>query len=469
MDNIVEWFASTHTIHKERSIYIAANVYGSQVLLQKEYAVPVRHFAKEAAPPALKGDTMLKNIFVELKNKYETAIGLLKKEKITIDPEDPAAVSHYAQVMKTIREKASLSSESQHIQESIETQTADIPDARTYLLTLKEIRIKSGLADDLGAEALMIEALEKIEKDLKKPLLRNDKKGMDLLLAEFDKINKKLGIQKENLPKYEEKLELSIAKAQLEELKKDALEAIETQSKREEFKDEGTVDVYGSQVLLQKEYAVPVRHFAKEAAPPALKGDTMLKNIFVELKNKYETAIGLLKKEKITIDPEDPAAVSHYAQVMKTIREKASLSSESQHIQESIETQTADIPDARTYLLTLKEIRIKSGLADDLGAEALMIEALEKIEKDLKKPLLRNDKKGMDLLLAEFDKINKKLGIQKENLPKYEEKLELSIAKAQLEELKKDALEAIETQSKREEFKDEGTVDVKSLDIRNFI
>ncbi|OIW18194.1 hypothetical protein TanjilG_31314 [Lupinus angustifolius] len=220
--------------------------------------------------------------------------------------------------------------------------------------------------------------------------------------------------------------------------------------------------VYGSQVLLQKEYAVPVRHFAKESAPPALKGDTMLKNIFVELKNKYETAIGLLKKEKITIDPDDPAAVSHYANVMKTIREKANLSSESQHIQESIETQTADIPDARTYLLTLKEIRIKSGLADDLGAEALMIEALDKIEKDLKKPLLRNDKKGMDILLAE-------LGIREEDLPKYEEKLELSIAKAQLEELKKDALEAIETQSKREEFKDEGTVDVKSLDVRNFI
>lgn len=42
-----------------------------------------------------------------------------------------------------------------------------------------------------GAEALMIDALDKVEKDLKKPLLRNDKKGMDLLLAEFDKINKK--------------------------------------------------------------------------------------------------------------------------------------------------------------------------------------------------------------------------------------------------------------------------------------
>ena len=99
-----------------------------------------------------------------------------------------------------------------------------------------------------------------------------------------------------------------------------------------------------------------------------------------------------------------------------------------------------------------------------------MFDALEKIEKDLKKPLLRNDKKGMDLLLAEFDKINNKLGIRKEELPKYEEQLELKIAKAQLEELKKDAVEAMETQKKREEFKDEpAAVDVKTLDIRNFL
>ncbi|CAJ1937967.1 unnamed protein product [Sphenostylis stenocarpa] len=228
--------------------------------------------------------------------------------------------------------------------------------------------------------------------------------------------------------------------------------------------------IYGSQILLQKEYIIPVRHFAKGSAPPALKGDQMLKNIFLEVKNKFETAIGVLKNEKITIDPEDPAAVSHYAKVMKTVREKANLLSEAQDIQSTIEIETQDIPDARTYLLTLKEIRTKRGLTDDLGAEALMIDALDKIEKDLKKPLLRNDKKGMDLLLAEFDKINKKLGIRKEDMPKYEEELELKIAKAQLEELKKDALEAMETQKKREEFKDEPeSVDVKTLDIRNFL
>lgn len=50
---------------------------------------------------------------------------------------------------------------------------------------------RRGLVDELGAETMMFEALDKIENEIKKPLMRNDKKGMGLLLAEFDKINKK--------------------------------------------------------------------------------------------------------------------------------------------------------------------------------------------------------------------------------------------------------------------------------------
>lgn len=42
----------------------------------------------------------------------------------------------------------------------------------------------------------------------------------------------RLGISQAELPKLEAELELKIAKAQLEELKKDALEAMETQKKR---------------------------------------------------------------------------------------------------------------------------------------------------------------------------------------------------------------------------------------------
>jgi len=42
----------------------------------------------------------------------------------------------------------------------------------------------------------------------------------------------RLGIRKEDLPKYEENLELSMAKAQLDELKSDAVEAMESQKKK---------------------------------------------------------------------------------------------------------------------------------------------------------------------------------------------------------------------------------------------
>jgi hypothetical protein len=50
---------------------------------------------------------------------------------------------------------------------------------------------RRGLSDELGVEAMTMDALEKVEKEIKQPLMRNDKKGMALLMAEFDKVNKK--------------------------------------------------------------------------------------------------------------------------------------------------------------------------------------------------------------------------------------------------------------------------------------
>jgi Mitochondrial ATP synthase subunit len=48
---------------------------------------------------------MLKGIFLEVKKKYDTCLSVFKREKITIDPDDPAAVSHYAKVWKTTRKE----------------------------------------------------------------------------------------------------------------------------------------------------------------------------------------------------------------------------------------------------------------------------------------------------------------------------------------------------------------------------
>ena len=53
------------------------------------------------------------------------------------------------------------------------------------------ILCRRGLTDELGAEAMMFEALDKVENEIKKPLMRNDDKGVNRLMAEFDKINKK--------------------------------------------------------------------------------------------------------------------------------------------------------------------------------------------------------------------------------------------------------------------------------------
>ncbi|CAH8392589.1 unnamed protein product [Eruca vesicaria subsp. sativa] len=116
-----------------------------------------------------------------LNNKFQAAVDILRKEKIILDPEDPTAVK-----------QADMFSESQRNKYDIENETKEIPDARAYLLKLKEIRTRRGLTDELGAEAMMSEALEKVEKDREKPLLRSTRKEMDLLVAEFEKGNKNL-------------------------------------------------------------------------------------------------------------------------------------------------------------------------------------------------------------------------------------------------------------------------------------
>lgn len=50
---------------------------------------------------------------------------------------------------------------------------------------------RRGLIDEQGIEDMQMAALDKVEKEIKKPLMRNDKKGIALLTAEFDKINQK--------------------------------------------------------------------------------------------------------------------------------------------------------------------------------------------------------------------------------------------------------------------------------------
>lgn len=54
---------------------------------------------------------------------------------------------------------------------------------------------RQGCDDYQGIEAMMFEALDKVEKQLKKPLMLDDKKGMDLMKAEQEVIYKKYDLR----------------------------------------------------------------------------------------------------------------------------------------------------------------------------------------------------------------------------------------------------------------------------------
>ncbi|KAL3513996.1 hypothetical protein ACH5RR_026713 [Cinchona calisaya] len=73
-------------------------------------------------------DTLDKNIFLEVKKKFETAIGILRKEKTTIDLEDPAAVVEYAKVMNTADHSQNLKESNALLTAEHETsRCSDIP------------------------------------------------------------------------------------------------------------------------------------------------------------------------------------------------------------------------------------------------------------------------------------------------------------------------------------------------------
>lgn len=48
---------------------------------------------------------------------------------------------------------------------------------------------RTGIEDDLGADALMFAALDKVEKNIKKRLTRDNADGISQLKKEFDQIN----------------------------------------------------------------------------------------------------------------------------------------------------------------------------------------------------------------------------------------------------------------------------------------
>jgi hypothetical protein len=201
--------------------------------------------------------------------------------------------------------------------------------------------------------------------------------------------------------------------------------------------------------------------------PAAEAGDDVVKAVFQRQQKNFRAYLEEISKTKLDLDANSEAAVKAYFDTQTKIRTKLGLPSYTQKIADLLEGAAEEAPDVRTYLNITNTLRREVGIEDDSGADALMMEALDKVEKSIGKTLVKDDANGMAAWKKELDLVNKKLGIDDSMLEKLEEEAEYAAAKAELEELRNTAMDRIDTYKRRDELTIE--VDPKELDHRNYL
>lgn len=210
-----------------------------------------------------------------------------------------------------------------------------------------------------------------------------------------------------------------------------------------------------------------VRHFADSAAAPTEERDP-LKRIFFNMMKRYKTFVAELTKSRIVLDPDDPKAVADYKTSMDGVRKKVGAPTKTQKIGMILDREAEAAPDVKTFVKFIPKLKARLGVKDDTGGDQMMLEAVEKVEKKIGKTLTRQDAQGMALLKKEFEAINKKLGIHSGMIKDLEGEVEHAFAKEELQKMKDEVVEVIETHKKRHGLEDI-KVDIKNLDHRNYM
>jgi len=207
--------------------------------------------------------------------------------------------------------------------------------------------------------------------------------------------------------------------------------------------------------------------FKRSMSAAAEAGDDVVKAVFQRQQKNFRAYLDEISKKKLDLDSNSEAAVKAYYDTQAQIRSTLGLSSTTQKIADLLEGAAEEAPDVRTYLSIHSSLRREVGIEDDLGADALMMAALDKVEKSIGKTLVKDDAAGMSAWKKELDQVNQKLGIDDSMLEKLEEEAEYGVAKAELEELRNTAMDRIDTYKRRDELEIE--VDVKELDHRKYL
>ncbi|KAG0577903.1 hypothetical protein M758_5G183100 [Ceratodon purpureus] len=201
------------------------------------------------------------------------------------------------------------------------------------------------------------------------------------------------------------------------------------------------------------------------AAPKA--DDDIVKKVFIRQQKNFRTYLEEISKSKFDMDHNNENHVKAYQEMQARIRENLGHPSFTQKIADLLDAAADDAPDVRTILMNSRTLRNEAGIEDDMGADDMMLQALNRLEKSIGKPLTRDDANGMSQWKKEIDQINAKLKIKDEDLEKLEEEAEYAAAKAQLEEFRNVAFDKIDSIKRRDNLKVDVTIG--DIDHRNYL
>eukprot|EP00245_Coleochaete_scutata_P015469 TRINITY_DN6892_c0_g1_i1.p1 TRINITY_DN6892_c0_g1~~TRINITY_DN6892_c0_g1_i1.p1 ORF type:complete len:231 (+),score=65.50 TRINITY_DN6892_c0_g1_i1:153-845(+) len=216
-----------------------------------------------------------------------------------------------------------------------------------------------------------------------------------------------------------------------------------------------------SRSLLSSAATISRRGIANQAEE-----EDIVKATFINQQRRFRALLEEAGKVKFPLDPTDDKAVKDYAASMKAIRQKIGIPSFTEKITNWLDEVEQETPDVRSFMEEARKIREKLGLEDPQGMETSLMGALDKVEKKLGKPLTKDNLKGLEDLRVEFETINTQLGLDSSAIEEVDEEAELALAKAEVEFLRKEALEKIES-AKRDGLEDVD-IDLKSVDPRPY-
>eukprot|EP00240_Pyramimonas_obovata_P014358 CAMPEP_0118929718 /NCGR_PEP_ID=MMETSP1169-20130426/6633_1 /TAXON_ID=36882 /ORGANISM="Pyramimonas obovata, Strain CCMP722" /LENGTH=222 /DNA_ID=CAMNT_0006871965 /DNA_START=45 /DNA_END=713 /DNA_ORIENTATION=- len=173
-------------------------------------------------------------VFKQQQQRFRALMEEHSKLKLPLDL-DAAGLKAYVASLDDIKRKLGIPSTQSRIQEAVDNlvQSAYAKgegNMRTVLKDVEALREKMSAGDSQDCDGMLMAAMDKVEADIKGPLMLSDKKGMTAFKKEVAAIKSKLDLGGATLA---EDFKLEEAKHMIASLKAKAVEDMETAKRRE--------------------------------------------------------------------------------------------------------------------------------------------------------------------------------------------------------------------------------------------